>query len=231
MMQRAWTFGSVALLLGTGLALASEPHSSGVTPKLALEMLLKGNAAYVKGDQQELKKETTSKRRAEVAGGQHPFAAILTCADSRVPPEVFFNQGLGEIFVVRVAGNIASSEVIGSLDYAVEHLGVSLVMVLGHSSCGAVSATYDAHQSKGEVEGPVGSLIRAIEPAVEKALTADSSGDRAAQVDRCITSNVHEVTEVLRAQSKVIAHALEEHKIDLVMARYELSTGVVSLVK
>ena len=160
-------------------------------------------------------------RRLEVAKGQKPFAAILSCADSRVPPEVIFDQGLGDLFVVRVAGNIADDAVVGSLEYAVEHLGVKLIFVLGHQRCGAVQAAVDG----GKPEGHIGTLLSAIMPAVEK--SKGKSGDK---VDNAVRENVHLVEEQLKGSHPILEELLHEHKIRVAGGRYDLDTGAVELV-
>ncbi|HEY4484757.1 MAG TPA: carbonic anhydrase, partial [Nitrospiria bacterium] len=133
--------------------IASEGH--GLNPDKALTMLMEGNARYVEGKM--LHPNQAADRMGELAKGQHPFAVILGCADSRVPPEIVFDQGLGDLFVLRVAGNIADDAVIGSIEYAVEHLGTTLVFVLGHERCGAVSAAVEVVTKGAKVPGHIGS--------------------------------------------------------------------------
>ena len=132
--------GGVALIAGAAFASSG---GGGVSPDEALQKLMEGNRQYVEGKMtHEAKSDTAS--RAALATSQKPYAIILSCADSRVPPEIVFDKGLGELFVVRVAGNVADPVVLGSVEYAAEHLGAPLVMVLGHERCGAVTATVDA---------------------------------------------------------------------------------------
>ena len=129
--------------------------------KEALERLMKGNERFVKG--RAIQPNGSPEHRRELLAGQEPFAVVLGCSDSRVPPEIIFDCGLGEIFVIRVAGNILDDVVIGSIEYAVEHLGTRLVLVLGHESCGAVGASLEG----GEAGGHIDSIVNAIVPAVE----------------------------------------------------------------
>src|SRR5438046_3516734 len=110
--------------------------------------------------------EQAAKRRAELTKSQHPFATIVSCSDSRVPPEIVFDEGLGDLFVVRVAGNVINDESLGSIEYSVDHLGVRLVLVLGHQSCGAVKAARETVGAKGKAPGHIESLVTAIRPAV-----------------------------------------------------------------
>ncbi|MFA6305951.1 MAG: carbonic anhydrase [Candidatus Gracilibacteria bacterium] len=185
-----------------------------------LNELMAGNKRYTDGNFSD--KNRDLKRRNEIANGQHPFAAIVCCSDSRVCPEILFDQGLGDIFVVRVAGNIADYVVIGSLEYAIEHLHVPLVMVLGHSKCGAVSATCQG----GEVSGHIGHLTGKILPAVEKSRA--SGHDHA---DECAKENVRLVVENLKNDSHVISEFLNKGTLQVVGAFYDLDSGVVSTVE
>lgn len=138
--------------------------------------------------------------RNPVAKGQHPYAIIVACSDSRVPPEILFDTGLGEIFVIRVAGNVVASHELGSIEYAAEHLGSSLVMVLGHERCGAATATVDA---KGKSEGNIGSLVQSIAPAVKTARKKNSKASNADLVESSISENVKLVAQNIQKQSKV----------------------------
>ncbi|MDB6153388.1 MAG: carbonic anhydrase, partial [Chthoniobacteraceae bacterium] len=160
-------------------------------------------------------------RRAEVARTQHPFAVILDCSDSRLSPEIIFDQGLGDLFVVRVAGNVIDDHALGSIEYAVEHLGASVVMVLGHQRCGAVKATVDA----GAVEGHIKSIVKSIQPAVNK--VKGQAGD---SVDNAVRENAREVAEQLRKSKPVVAHWIHEKHGKVVPAYYSLDSGkVISL--
>ena len=164
------------------------------TPDQALERLLAGNQRYVAARQKY--PDQTAARRAELSGGQHPFAIVLGCADSRVPPEVIFDQGLGDLFVVRVAGNVVDDVVLGSIEYAAAHLHTSLVVVLGHSKCGAVGATI----AGGELEGHLPDLAAAIQPAVDQARSLP--GDL---LDNAVVANATMVAEQLRSAEPVLS--------------------------
>ncbi|MBD1872298.1 carbonic anhydrase [Nodosilinea sp. FACHB-131] len=230
--------GSLTAWLGTGaLAQAVEHRSSRtkqtqsadadlrsadsqgpLTPDQALAQLMEGNQRFV--ERRRLNPNQDAARLAEVASGQAPFAAILSCADSRVVPEIVFDQGIGDLFVVRVAGNIAITEDIASEEYAVGVLGTPLLMVLGHERCGAVAAALEG----GELPGVIESLVFAIRPAVQA--SEGKSGDR---LTNAIKSNVS--LQVQRLQnSSVIASALQEGKLKIVGAYYDLNTGEISLV-
>ncbi len=163
----------------------------------------------------------TKYRRELMAKGQHPFAIVLSCSDSRVPPEVIFDRGLGDLFVIRVAGHIVDDAVVGSIEYAAEHLHVPLVMVLGHERCGAVEATVKG----GEIPGHISSLTNAIKPAVEK--TKGMPGD---PLDNAVRANVEMVVEQLRTSKPILSELIHEGRLKVVGARYDLDTGVVELL-
>lgn len=178
--------------------------------------LLAGNRRYVTG--QPAHPDQAPARRQELLAGQHPFAAILSCSDSRVPPEILFDQGLGSLFVVRVAGNIVDNAVLASLEYAVEHLGVDLIVVLGHTNCGAVQAA-----AAGNVhEGAIARLVEAILPAVEAARVQPGN-----LVDNAARANVGRVAEQLRTAQPVLARAAALGELQIITAIYDLSTGIV----
>src|SRR5262245_986901 len=160
----------------------------------------------------------TSARQRELASGQHPHAAILTCADSRVPPEIVFDQGLGDLFDVRVAGNIAGDAELASLEYAAEHLDVPLIVVMGHQRCGAVSAAVEA----GEAHGHLPTLVAAIRPAVDKA-----RGMKGDLVDNAVRANVELVVNQLRGSQPVLGERVAKKQLVIVGAVYSLDTGKI----
>ena len=184
-----------------------------------LEQLIAGNRRYVTGRTEN--PHQTPQTRQEVAQGQNPMAAIIACADSRVPPEIVFDQGLGDLFVIRVAGNIAARAVVGSVEYAAEHLGVPLVVVLGHSRCGAVTAAVQGDDAPGHLGG----LIAAIRPAVER--VGKISGDR---VENAARANVALVVEHLRAAEPVLKRLVDEEQVRIIGAYYHLESGIVELL-
>ncbi|MCX5965044.1 MAG: carbonic anhydrase [Cyanobacteria bacterium] len=199
---------------------ASNPGTkqSTLTPDAALKNLIEGNQRFVA--KKRLNPHQDDFRIKEVASGQAPFAAILGCADSRVVPEIAFDQGIGDIFVVRVAGNIASTEDIASEEYAVGVLGAPLLVVLGHERCGAVKAALEG----GSFPGVIESLVSAIQPAVEA--SEGKPGDR---LTNAVKANVR--IQVKRLQkSSVLASAIQKGKLKIVGAFYDLDTGEISLV-
>nr|WP_281416775.1 carbonic anhydrase [Geoanaerobacter pelophilus] len=193
----------------------------------ALKSLISGNERYV-ANQMTGQKLCDLPTRQGLAKGQNPYAIILSCSDSRVPPEIIFDKGLGEIFVVRVAGNIPDPVVLGSIEYAAEHLGSPLVMVLGHERCGAVTAAVDA---KGKPEGNIGAIISKITPAVKQAKKEAAGKPKAELVETAIDDNVKLVSAALTKQSKVIKHLVDAGKIKIVSAKYDLDDGKVTVLK
>ena len=183
----------------------------------ALDQLEAGNQRFVSGASQH--PHCDPARRAELAGGQRPFATVVTCADSRVPVELVFDQGLGDVFVIRVAGNIADDAVLGSIEYASMHLGVNLVVVMGHQSCGAVGAAVDGSATGTHID----SLIDAIAPAVAEA-KAEGSDDL---LERSVHANATMVSTQIRESQPVLA-GLGEQGVAVRPAYYSLETGEVS---
>jgi carbonic anhydrase len=193
---------------------AGEPIT-GVAPDAALQKLVAGNKRYATDSLSH--PEQTAQRRLDVAKGQHPFAVIVSCSDSRVPPEILFDQGIGDLFVIRTAGEVVTEVELGSIEYAVEHLGVQLVMVLGHERCGAVDATVKG----GEVQGNIASIVELIKPAVEAA--RKKSGDL---LENSIKANITRVAEKIGA-STLIKKLVEENKVKIIRAYYDLDDGTV----
>ncbi len=214
--------GAAALLapaLGGLVAEADgqEHRSAPATPDEALRALVEGNARFAQGKVSNPNR--TLARLQELGTRQVPFAAVLACSDSRVPVEILFDQGFGDIFVARVAGNIASSEVIGSLEYATVVLGAKLVLVLGHSACGAVKATMSGEA----VPGQIGSLYPYIRPAVDRANSHD--------VDTVVVENVRTQVNILRAASPVLAGGIRQGTANVVGGMFDFRTGLVSIVQ
>ncbi len=181
-----------------------------------LKDLLAGNERFV--SQKSIHPNQSVERRNEVVKGQHPSALILGCSDSRIPPEIIFDRGIGDLFVIRVAGNIIDDAVLGSMEYAVEHLGVNLIVVLGHQKCGAVEATVKG----GEVPGHICSLAKVIQPAVEKARTRPGN-----LVENAIRIHVERMVQEIKSSKPILAEALHKGELQIVGARYDLETGRV----
>ncbi len=188
------------------------------------DKLMQGNSRYVSG--QTSKKESGDAFRKELAKGQRPYAVVVACSDSRVSPSIIFDEGLGNIFVVRTAGNVVDPIAIGSIEYGVEHLHAPLVVVLGHESCGAVTA---AVESKGTPEGNIGAIIKKIMPAVKMAkssLKKDTNLVYASTIE-----NVKNVAGEIVKKSKIISSEMHEGKVKVVGAYYAISTGKVEAVE
>ena len=189
----------------------------------ALRELLEGNARYVAARM--TRPDQTAERRAEVAAAQHPFAVIFGCSDSRVPAEIVFDQGLGDLFVVRVAGPVVDDAVLGSLEFAALELKVPLILVLGHERCGAVTAALAALDQGTTPPGHITALVDAITPAVKRA--KGRSGDA---LDNAVRANVELVVEKLRTSRQVLAGQVSSGKLRIVGARYDLEAGRVDVI-
>lgn len=217
----AGAIGTGALTLGLGSKSFSQtaPAKTDLTPDQALQKLMEGNDRFV--NRRTINSTNRDIRRIkQVSKTQTPFASILGCADSRVPSEIIFDQGFGDLFVCRVAGNIATTEEIGSLEFGAAELGTKVIMVLGHERCGAVTATIKGAQ----VPGQIGTLIEAIKPAVER-----SKGQPGDQLENACKANVLLQIEKLKS-SPVLAGLIKEGKLKITGGYYDLDTGKVSMV-
>jgi carbonic anhydrase len=218
-----------------------------VVPTEAISKLKEGNSRYTSGNQQHphesgeersymatnsyenagmtffgMNAEQAAKRRAELIKSQHPFATIVSCSDSRVPPEIVFDQGLGDLFICRVAGNVINDENLGSIEYSVDHLGVRLILVLGHQSCGAVKAARETIAAKGKAPGHIESLVRAIKPAVDATAKED--------LDATIKANVKHVMDALRSSRPILKAKVDSGQVQVIGGYYSLDTGAVTFL-
>jgi carbonic anhydrase len=209
--------GCIPLMILPGRLAAEEKAS--LTGDEALARLMEGNKRFVNRKAQHPHQSLA--RLAEVEPGQHPFAVVLACSDSRVSPEVVFDQGLGDLFVIRVAGNVIDDAVVGSIEYAVEHLKAPLVVVLGHQSCGAVQAAMSADQETNHIH----SFVDAIRPLVGEAKS--QPGDA---VENCVRLNVAHVVKQLQASQPVLGELWQKSKLQIVGGYYSLHTGAVTLL-
>jgi carbonic anhydrase len=198
----------------------NHPDQPSVAPAEAISKLKEGNGRYTSGNLQH--PGQTTERRTELAKTQHPFAAIISCSDSRVPPEIVFDQGLGDLFVVRVAGNVINDEGLGSIEYTVDHLGTRLILVLGHQSCGAVKAARETIAAKGKAPGHIESLVTAIKPAVEATAKDD--------LDATVKANVKNVVQALRSSTPILKAEVDSGKIKVIGGYYSLDTGAVTFL-
>lgn len=220
----------VGILSFWGAATWASGSGVGVTADEALQKLMDGNKRYLSGGMAACGESTPGKRES-LAKGQKPYAIILCCSDSRVPPEVVFDKTMGEIFVVRVAGNVPDPVVLGSIEYAAEHIGSPLLVVLGHERCGAVKATVEMVRAKGKPEGNLGSIVKAVTPAARKAIAEGKGKPEEEIVENAVDLNIRMVTGNLTKQSKVLANLVKEGHLKIVAAKYDLDEGAVTLAK
>jgi len=201
------------LALAGNVAIAKEPIAGSIAPDVALARLKAGNARFVSNPSS--KEKPTAQRRAETAQTQHPFAIIVACSDSRTAPELVFDQNIGDLFVVRTAGNLIDDHGLGSIEYAVGHLGTRLIVVLGHERCGAVKAAMASPTAPGHIQ----SLVRDIQPAVEAA-----KGEKGDTLANTVKANARLVAEKIRKEAELGEHKSE---VRVVTGVYDLDTGEV----
>jgi carbonic anhydrase len=246
----ASSFVAVSLLAASQFGFAADPahpEQPMVAPADAIAKLKQGNGRYTSGNLQHphesieersymathsyenagiallgMTVAKAAERRTELATSQHPFAIIVSCSDSRVPPEIVFDQGLGDLFVLRVAGNVINDESLGSIEYAVDHLAVRLILVLGHQRCGAVQAAKETIAAKGKAAGHIESLVTAIQPAVE----VTAKGD----LDATIKANVKHVVDALRSSTPILKAKVDSSDVQVIGGYYSLDTGAVTFL-
>lgn len=211
---------AIALISAIEAQHASTAKSAPLSAEAVLADLKAGNERHVAKKYEHPRQ--TADRQHELAAGQHPEATILACADSRVPPEILFDQGLGDLFVVRVAGNVAADDELASIEYAAEHLNVPVVVVLGHQKCGAVTAAVEG----GDAPGHLPALMKLLAPAVAK--TNGMAGDRVANAVR---ANVQLVVDELRGSQPVLSELVAKGTVRVVGGVYSLDTGRVDWLK
>ena len=206
---------------------AKMPHEAPASHRPATEVLdelLRGNERFVGSEN--VNCADARARRAAVAEGQTPHAIVLGCSDSRIPPETVFDQRLGDVFVVRIAGNVPDDFGLASIEYAVAHFGSPLLIVLGHDACGAVQATLDVATGRAAMPpGHLGKLVQALGPAVQSVLSHDGN-----QLANAVVANIRAVARSLTGRSPVLQKSVAARKLKIVGARYSLSSGVVSIV-
>ncbi len=200
-----------------------KPAPNDIPPSDALDQLMQGNANYIAGTPKE---RDFSVGRAARAEGQAPIVGVLACADSRVPPEIIFDQGPGKVFVVRDAGNVVSKYGLASLEFAVAVLGVPLILVLGHSSCGAVASALQSARERSKLPGHLPELVKAIQPAVDAAHAKHPSDLLATTINENVRLGMRE----LKTRSDVIGKAVSSGKVAIKGGVYELATGKIAMV-
>lgn len=215
------TSGAAAAQRAAATAPAVAPPASDLSPSQALDLLREGNAAFLRGEQRST--VTSAQQRLDLALGQAPFAAYVTCSDSRVPPELLFGRGLGELFIIRNAGNTVDTVALGSIEYAVAVLKTPLVVVMGHESCGAVKAATEVVTDNATFPGSIGPMIEPIIPAVLQARS--EKGDL---LDNSVRANVRRVVKQLREQTDpIMLNPQQKGDLWVVGAYYSLETGGV----
>ena len=221
--RRFLAAGAVALAAMSGKVKAADPPRKGMAPADALKRLMEGNARYAANNPSE---RDFSSTRAQRAQAQYPVAAILGCADSRVVPDLVFDQSPGDLFVVRVAGNIMTTNLLASLEYGVQFLGTPLILVLGHSSCGAVDAALKVVKTNAALPGHLPELVAAIKPAAVAA-TKVAPNDT---LNYAIADNVRRQVARLKAAAPIVQKAYKDRRIDIAGGVYDIATGKVTLV-
>jgi carbonic anhydrase len=242
-----------SLVVGNQLGRAAEPEPVDrdrpmISPAEAISRLKEGNARFTAGNPRHphessnersyvaknsyenagviplgMTSEEAAKRRAELTKSQHPYAIILSCSDSRVPPELVFDEGLGDLFGIRVAGNVLNDEGLGSIEYGVDVLGAHLIVVLGHQSCGAVDAAMKTVAAKGKAPGHIQSLVTAIAPVVNATPKAD--------LETMIKANVKHVVDALRSSKPILKAKVDSGDVQVIGGYYTLDTGAVTFLE
>jgi len=215
-------FAFALIFVSTCGSLHAADVKSGVSPDEAIRLLSAGNERFAAGKPQHPNSEL-DRVRATAKDGQAPFATVLSCADSRVPVETVFDRGVGDLFVVRVAGNVADPGTLGSIEYAAEHLGTQLIVVMGHTQCGAVKAAMDGT----ELYGNLPTLIDAIRPAVRKARSENPAATAESLLEASVAQNVRHQIDAAVIKSPGLRHMVLHGKIKIVGAVYSIETGRV----
>ena len=193
----------------------------------ALDRLIEGNRRFASGTRSR-ERPTSPERRDELVAGQEPFAIILGCSDSRVPAEIVFDQGLGDLFVIRVAGNVVAASQVGSVEFAAARYGTRLVVVLGHSQCGAILATLEELQQSTENRSRnLRSIVDRVRPSVETLLATELRHDPVALVQQAVRANIRASADHLRHGSEILEQLIQDNGLVVVGAEYSLETGVV----
>ncbi len=229
-LRRLWCGGAAigaSLLMGSN-AFAAAGKKTSLTPEEALKLLKDGNDNFLTDSP--VRAAQGRERRLEIARNQAPFAVLVSCSDSRVPPELLFGRGLGELFIVRNAGNTIDNVALGSIQYAVAELGVPLIVVMGHERCGAVDAALGVVEKNVTYPGSIGQMIEPIVPAVLQArarMDPKKPYDRDALLDAAVRENVKRVVTRLSTAETLLTEPLREKKLMIVGARYDLDDGSV----
>lgn len=201
-----------------------------ISPQEAIQRLQEGNRRYV-ADRKTHSINSSPATRRDLADGQEPFAIILGCSDSRVPPEVIFDQGLGDLFIVRVAGNVAGPTQVGSIEFALQELGTRLIVVLGHSMCGAVTATLeDLLLSNDNPSKNLGSIVELVRPAIKDLVESDLRNNPVKLMNEAVRANIQAAINQLLVGSYIIPQMVHDEGVTIVGAEYTLDSGVVEFL-
>lgn len=216
----------IGMSAAAGVAHAKSPPKpeNVLTPDQAIKRLVAGNERYMSG---KITIRSFASTRAALAGGQNPYASILSCADSRVSPELCFDEGRGDLFVARVAGNYVTSDILASLEYGVAVLNTPLIMVLGHTSCGAVSAAVSSYEKQAEFPGHINNIVTELMPAVR---TAAAGSHQGTLVQAATIENIKQNVQRLQTATPILSRAVQAGKVKVVGGVYHLDTGKVELV-
>ncbi|MCP3368764.1 carbonic anhydrase [Bradyrhizobium cajani] len=222
-----FAISSVGIRLGDNIVDAKEAKAPPkpnnlISPEAALKRLMEGNDRYVQGVS---RRDDLKRERQVLVDGQNPYAAVLSCADSRVAPELVFGSGLGDLFVCRLAGNFVNDDTLASMEYAVAVLNTPLVLVLGHDHCGAIAATIKSLHDNKPPPGHISSLVAALAPAVE--VSRQQTGDTSAEATR---QNVIDNVNKLKSTGPILNAAVEQNRLKVVGGLYRLDTGRVDLL-
>lgn len=210
----------ITTALFLALTSASFASENNVSADMALSMLKKGNERFA--TMHEKHPDVGKKRRKEMLKGQHPFVVILSCSDSRVPPEIIFDLGLGDIFEIRNAGNVLDEHIIGSIEYAVMHLGVKLIVIMGHQDCGAIKATLSGKYDTKYIKSLEDSIKPAVEDCIKKGLETNS--------ENVVKAHVMQDIEELLAQDSDLVKYMKDNDVKITPAYYHLDSGIVEFM-
>lgn len=210
----------IALFSNSASVLAHQ-NIDNLSAKDAIKKLKEGNKRFIKN--QVIHPDESLERKKEMLKGQHPFVVILSCSDSRVPPELIFDQGIGDIFEIRNAGNVLNNHVIGSIEYAVMHLGVKLVVIMGHQDCGAVAATLSGAKETKFIQALEDSIMPAIEDCKKKGLEVNS--------DNVVRAHIMQDINELFKEDKELLEYMKKHDVQIIPAYYHLDSGKVDFLK
>lgn len=220
----AFSLLGISAISGMSHAKTPPKPDNVLSPDQAINRLMEGNKRYASGKTQSRKFSAT---RAALVGGQNPYASILSCADSRVSPELCFDEERGDLFVTRVAGNYVTPDILASLEYGVAVLNAPLIMVLGHTSCGAVSATVSALEKKAEFPGHIQEIVTALMPAVRAAAAEPHEGTL---VQAATIQNIKQNVQRLQEATPILSKAVQAEKVKVIGGLYHLETGRVEIV-